>query len=80
MMGLDQEGASTTRDHRPLGRWYVDGAAPPLQDQVAEIEVASPGLQESLTPAQQGGGLMHAQFGVPWVQVARSPVSQLTEL
>ena len=22
-----------------------------------------------------GGGLMHAQFGVPWVQVARSPVS-----
>ena len=27
-----------------------------------------------------GGGLMHAQFGVPWEQVARSPVSQLTGL
>ena len=22
---------------------------------------------------------MHAQFGVPWVRVARSPVSQITE-
>ena len=53
---------------------------PSLPDQVEDIEVASHGLWESLTSA--GWGLMHAQFSVPWVQVARSPVSQLklTEL
>ena len=45
-----------------------------------EIGVASHGLQESLTSAWRGGGLMHAQFIVPWVRVARSSVSQLTEL
>ena len=72
-------GAPPPETGTPCQRCYLDGAAPPLPDQVEEIGVASHGLQESLTSAQRVG-VLHAQFGVPWVQVARSPVSQLTKL
>ena len=64
----------------PWGRRYLEGAAPPLPDQVEGIGVTGHGLQESLTSTRRDGGLTHAQFGVPWVRVVRSPVSQLTDL
>ena len=63
-----------------MGKVLFVWGSPPLPYQVKEIGVASHGLPESLAYTWDGGRLMRTQFSVPWVQVARSPVSQLTEL